>query len=150
MKYNMPYKSEAQRKYMHANLPEIAKRWDAESRKKYKISVDNKLKGSLGEMDTKTNHIKINVKAHKGDRAELASTIKHELMHVNKPKATEKEVYKATRKTKISPSEQSKLIAKLGSGKFKTGELISDMNTIKRKVNNSQPTKRDIAIIGMA
>lgn len=26
----MPYKSNAQRKYMHANLPEIAKRWDKE------------------------------------------------------------------------------------------------------------------------
>lgn len=26
----MPYKSEAQRKYMHAKHPEIAKRWDAE------------------------------------------------------------------------------------------------------------------------
>ncbi len=26
----MPYKSDAQRKYMHAVHPEIAKRWDAE------------------------------------------------------------------------------------------------------------------------
>lgn len=123
--------------------------------KKYKISIDNKLKGSLGEMNPKTNNIKINVQAHKKDgkldKAELASTIKHELMHVNKPKATEKEVYKATRKTKISPSEQSKLLAKLGSRQgFKTGELISEMNEIKRKTNNSQPSKRDIAIAGMA
>jgi hypothetical protein len=28
----MPFKSEKQRRYMHANLPEIAKRWE----KKYK------------------------------------------------------------------------------------------------------------------
>ena len=26
----MPYKSKAQRGYMHANLPEIAERWDRE------------------------------------------------------------------------------------------------------------------------
>lgn len=26
----MPYKSEAQRRYLHANHPEIAKRWDKE------------------------------------------------------------------------------------------------------------------------
>jgi len=26
----MPYKSEAQRRYLHANHPEIAKQWDAE------------------------------------------------------------------------------------------------------------------------
>ena len=26
----MPYKSDAQRKFMHAKHPEIAKRWDAE------------------------------------------------------------------------------------------------------------------------
>jgi len=32
----MPYKSDKQRKYMHAVHPEIAKRWDAEIRKKNK------------------------------------------------------------------------------------------------------------------
>ena len=26
----MPFQSEKQRRYMHANLPEIAKRWEAE------------------------------------------------------------------------------------------------------------------------
>jgi hypothetical protein len=26
----MPYRSEKQRRYMHAKLPKIAKRWDAE------------------------------------------------------------------------------------------------------------------------
>ena len=28
----MPYQSEAQRRYMHAKLPEIAARWDKEMR----------------------------------------------------------------------------------------------------------------------
>lgn len=32
----MPYKSDAQRKFMHAKHPEIAKKWDAESRSKKK------------------------------------------------------------------------------------------------------------------
>ena len=27
----MPFKSEAQRKYMYANLPEIAKKWESET-----------------------------------------------------------------------------------------------------------------------
>lgn len=32
----MPYKSDAQRGYMHANHPEIAARWDKEARRKKK------------------------------------------------------------------------------------------------------------------
>lgn len=32
----MPYKSDKQRRFMHAEHPEIAKRWDAEIRKKKK------------------------------------------------------------------------------------------------------------------
>jgi hypothetical protein len=30
----MPYKSEAQRKYMHAKMPKLAKKWDKEMKKK--------------------------------------------------------------------------------------------------------------------
>lgn len=30
----MPYKSDKQRKFMHAEHPEIAKRWDAEIRRR--------------------------------------------------------------------------------------------------------------------
>ncbi len=33
----MPYKSEKQSRYMHANLPEIAARWDAEKPHKSKV-----------------------------------------------------------------------------------------------------------------
>ncbi len=124
---------------------------------KKKISINNKLKGALGQMDTKTNKIQINVKKHKKngklDKAELASTIKHELMHVKHPKMTEKEVYKRTAKTKIPLKEQSKLIAKLKHApkmsnqkmgaikrkldikrgeEVKTGDMIARMNEKKR------------------
>ena len=85
---------------------------------KNKVVVNNKLKGSLGETDMKTKRIEINVKKHKGDKAELASTIKHELTHVKHPKMTEREVYKKTAKTKIDPEEQRRLLAKLRMGKI--------------------------------
>lgn len=118
--------------------------------KKFKIGVNNKLKGALGQMDPDTNVIEINVKKHKGDRAELASTIKHEMMHVQHPKMTEKEVYKKTAKTKISPMEQNKLISKLrnkklnysggalkrkfkmGRAETKPGDFINKMNEKRR------------------
>lgn len=156
----MPYASQKQNAWMHINKPDIAARWDKEmkSKKKYKISVNNKLKGALGQMDPKTNEIQINVKKHKGDKAELASTIKHELMHVKKPKATEKEVYKATRKTKIPPAEQSKLISKLRHKRlnYKLGAVkrklkfkgdINPGDLIKR--NNELNPKTRTAIMGM-
>lgn len=172
----MPYVSTSQRRFMHAKHPDIAKRWDKEyphkgnlpeHKKKYKISINNKLKGTFGEMNPDTNEIQINVKKHvkrgKLDRPELASTIAHELMHVHKPKATEKEVYKATAKTKIPPKEQSKLIAKLkhvsntkvGVMKAKhkldgkPGDLISQVNESKINNNLNQPSKLSVAIRGM-
>ncbi len=140
----MPYKSQAQRAYMHANHPKIAKRWDKEfpnqgklpehtKKKKPKIQVNNKLKGALGASEFKgkkpTGKIEINVKKHKGDKKELASTVKHELMHVKHPKMTEKEVYKRTRKTKIGPKEQSQLLAKIRHKK-----LDHAMNGFKKKL----------------
>ncbi len=33
----MPYKSEAQRKYFYSQLPELAKKWEAETPKKKKL-----------------------------------------------------------------------------------------------------------------
>ena len=105
------------------------------SRKKVKIIINNRLKGSLGASEfvgkgrptdmKATGRIHINIKAHKGDKANLASTIKHELMHVKHPKMTEKEVYKRTAKTKISEKEQSKLLQHLRNKKlnYKTGAL---------------------------
>jgi len=133
---------------------------------KPKLSINNKLKGALGSSEYKgkkpTGRIQINVKKHKGDLRELASTIKHEIMHVKKPKATEKEVYKATAKMKINPAEQSKLLSKLrhktlnykagaikrkfkmGKNKVGTGGLIEKANEIK----NMNPVKRT-AFMGM-
>jgi hypothetical protein len=44
----MPYRSEKQRRYMHAKHPDIAKRWDTEAKKKGTPSVQPKKKGSGG------------------------------------------------------------------------------------------------------
>lgn len=144
------------------------------TKKKLKIVKNNKLKGALGAATFKkgnipTGKIEINVKKHKGDLKELASTIKHEMLHVKHPKMTEKEVYKKSKKTAISPMEQSKLLAKLkmkslnykggaikrkfkmGNGKTKTGAFITKMNESKRSnINSNKPiSKKRVAIMGL-
>lgn len=152
----MPFRSQAQRRYMYANHPKIAARWTREYPgqilpKRVKLKVNNKMKKGLGRMDTRTGQIEINVKAHRGDKRELASTIKHELMHVKHPKMTEKEIYKRTAKTKIDPREQAQLLSKLRDkkinyragaakrtlkyktrGSFEPGSLISKANELER------------------
>ena len=135
--------------------------------KKAKIVVNNKMKDTLGSTSFDNNNkptgkIEINVKGHKGDKKELASTIKHELMHVKHPKMTEKEVYKRTAKTKIPPKEQKKLISRLSSAsdrrvdsmkrKYKLdgkpGDMISKVN--ESKINsNKQVSKQRTAIMGL-
>jgi hypothetical protein len=40
----MPFKSEKQRRYLHANHPEIAKKWEKESRSKKKTTKKKKAK----------------------------------------------------------------------------------------------------------
>lgn len=100
-------------------------------KKRLKIGVDNKLKGSFGETiieKGKPTVININVKKHKGDKAELADTIKHELMHAKHPKMHEKTVYKKVPKV-ISQSEQNKLISLLRMKK-----LNNKMGAVKRKL----------------
>lgn len=99
------------------------------------VTVNKKRKkGFFGETISDKNtglpqKIKINIKDHykkgKLDKSELASTVKHELMHVKHPKMTEKQVYKKTAKTKIPLHEQSKLLAKLRRKKlnYKVGSL---------------------------
>ncbi len=132
--------------------------------------IKKKLKGALGETDfdhkNKPIRVKIDVKRHKGDRAELASTIKHELMHVKHPKMTEKEVYKRTAKTKIPMAEQSTLISKLrdkkinqkvGSlkrkfkmkGEVEPGAFISKMNEKKVITSNTLTPKTRTSIMGL-
>ncbi len=134
---------------------------------KAKIIVNNKMKGTFGAASFKDNgkptgKIEINVKKHKGDKAELASTIKHELMHVKHPKMTEKEVYKRTAKTKIPPKEQKKLLSRLTHASHqkvesmkrkykmdgKPGDMISKVNESKIN-NNSTISKKKISIMGM-
>ncbi len=94
-------------------------------KRRLKIVINNKLRGDYGAMDPKTNKIEVNVKAHKRDKAELASTVKHEMLHVAHPKMTEKQVYKRSAKTKISSEEQQKLLKKLRHKKihYKQGAL---------------------------
>jgi hypothetical protein len=109
----MPYRSLAQERYFHANKSQLEKQgvnvseWDKSSKgmklpkrvkkhKKLKIKVDNKLK-AYGEEDDKNGQIKINIKKHKGNKSELADTIRHELIHLHHPKMHEKTVYKKTK-----------------------------------------------------
>lgn len=130
------------------------------------------MRGALGmsffdKNNKPSGKIHINVKKHKGDKAELASTIKHELMHVKHPNATEKEVYKATAKTKIPPAEQNKLIAKLrmknlnqksgaikrsmgmGKAKMNPGDMIAKANEMKSNIKSkSTISKQRLAIMG--
>ena len=170
----MPYVSRAQQRFFHSPgakragiSKQTVKEWDTASRgkklkKRTPVVIDNKLKGSFGEthmVGGKPVAVKINVKKHKGNKAELADTIKHELMHVKHPKMTEKAVYKKVRQEKMSPAEQNKLISKLrtkkmnykegavkrkmklGAVKTAPGELIS-------KAKSMTPTKRT-AFMGM-
>lgn len=169
----MPYRSLQQERFFHSAgakragiSPSTVKEFDqaskglklprrAKKKKKAKIVVDNKMKGSYGEEDPNTGKIRINVKAHKGDKAELASTVKHELLHAKHPKMTEKEVYKRTAKTKIPYAEQQKLLAKLRNkkinykmgaakrrfkikGKTRVGDLITNMNAQKTARNKDK------------
>lgn len=91
---------------------------------------------SLGRMDTETNVIEVNKKAHKGDMKELASTVLHETLHVKHPKMTEKEVYKASAKTKIDPDERRALLARLRGARItKTANALRK----KYKVEGSEP-----------
>lgn len=110
--------------------------------------VKNKLKGALGvthfEKDKgklKATKVHINVKAHKGDRKELASTIKHEMLHVKNPNMTEKEVYKRSKKTRIGLTEQERLIRMLKKP-FETGSMIAEMNRRNALARNKSEIKK--------
>lgn len=175
----MPFRSQAQRRFMYAKHPNIAKRWTKEypdqgrlpqkvkaKTKRVPIIVDKKRKTpNFGETfyDKKNKPTKVNIylKTHfkkgKLDKAELASTIKHELMHVAHPTMTEKKIYKATAKTKIPEKEQDKLIAKLPKRKinYKVGAL---KRKFKMKASegkepgsfiNQANLKKRVAIMGL-
>ena len=132
------------------------------------------MKGALGAYTYSgkkpTGKIEINLKAHKGDKRELASTIKHETLHVKHPKMTEKDVYKKSKKTAIGPVEQAKLLSKLrmkktnykagalkrkfkmGKVDTKPGDFISKVNESKSAglINDKQPLSlKQVAIRGL-
>ncbi len=134
----MPFVSQAQRKFLFAKHPRVAKEFASKtpkgaklpehvmkkSKKKSRMKVDNHLKGSYGETTISKNKtvIKINVKKHKGNKAELADTIKHELLHAKHPKMHEKTVRKLTA-APMSKGEQARLLLK-----FREGKLRKKMN----------------------
>lgn len=95
-------------------------------KKKIKIKINNKMR-AYGSYDEKTRTLEVNKKKHKGDKKELADTVKHELLHVKHPKMTEKMTYKKTKAAvkKMSVAEQDALVAKLRHKKlnYKTGAI---------------------------
>lgn len=148
-----------------AGLKKEASRQSKELKKikKMKLTVNNKMKGKFGQMDPNTNKIEINLKEHKKngkiDKAELASTIKHEMLHVKHPKMTEKEVYKKSLKSKISKPEETKLIKKLNMKKstnYKVGSLKRKFKINKSDkiepgtfINKANESKKNLAIKGL-
>lgn len=170
----MPFKSRKQEQWAFATKQPFAKKWAGMTNQKSLPIKAKKLKGkALGETTFKGGKpvgIEVDVKKHKSDKRELASTIKHELLHVKHPKMTEKDVYKKSQKAKISPMEQSKLISKLrmkklnykggaikrkfkmGNVNARPGEMIAKMNESKQSKitsNKSQLSKRNLAIRGL-
>ena len=65
----MPFKSEKQRKYMHANHPEIAKRWEKEYKEGGRVKVNEggyigpSIRGEYGGVNLSNPH---NKKYYKG------------------------------------------------------------------------------------
>lgn len=134
---------------------------------KPKVIVNNKIKG-FGQMNTKTNLIEVNKKKHKGDKAQLADTIKHELMHVKHPQMKEKQIQK---KADIhSYAEQQRMVAKLrnkksnykggaikrklkikAGEKTEPGQFIRMANETKRETSNSPKSisKEKLSIMGL-
>lgn len=131
---------------------------------KLKYKVDNKIK-AYGDYDEKTGIAKINVKKHKGDKKQLADTIRHEKYHHDHPKAKERSVNKNTGTLEnMTKQEQDRLLAKLRmrkinythgavkrklhmKGEAKPGDLITKMNEQRSITNNNQQTSKTILAI---
>lgn len=96
-------------------------------KKKTKLVINNHIK-SYGQVDMDSHKVEVNVKKHKGDKKQLADTIKHELLHIKHPAMKEKDVYKKT--GTISRKEQDALLAKL-----RTKKLNYKSGAIKRKLH---------------
>lgn len=133
----MPLRSQAQAAFLRAHHPgifrEFANATPKGTKLPYKVKskrkpgdllkaarkgkrvVDNKMRG-FGDFNEGTGKIRVNKKMNrtKGNPGELINTIVHEEMHRQKPKMTEKQVYKATKRKvkKLTPKAKKKLYAR--------------------------------------
>lgn len=133
-------------------------------KRKKKIVVDNHIK-AYGEEEG--GNIKINLRKHKGDKAEIADTLVHEEYHVKHPKATEKVTYKKTAQTmdNMSYGDKVKLVSKLRAKqnnykkgaikrkfgidrheKLEPGALIQRMNEQKVVRKTNQPNSSNFKL----
>lgn len=120
--------------------------------------IKKRIKGALGmtyfNSKNKATRIEIDIKKHKGDKKELAATVKHELMHAANPNMLEKTVTTRSVKSKLQPGEEAKMLAKLGmKPDFKPGDMITKMNEQKKEpkfITTNQPlSEKQIAIRGL-
>lgn len=97
--------------------------------RKYKLSIDNGMRGIFGETDDAKRTIKINKKLHavksgghliknKNGTEKLIGTITHELMHAQHPNMHERTVRKLSKKRlkTMSPKRKAKLYATVNRG----------------------------------
>lgn len=97
--------------------------------RKWKMKVDNSMKGVFGETDTATGVIKINKNLHKqksgghldknpNGTEKLLGTIVHELTHARHPRMHEKNVRKAEKRLvkKMSTRQKRRAYAMLDKG----------------------------------
>lgn len=169
----MPFRSKAQERFLFARHPSIAKEFAnatpkgarlperIKKKKKPSIIVKNHLK-EFGNYNERTRRIEINVKKHKGDRAQLADTIDHELNHVKHPRASERWIRKKTHRDdmKMSYEDKNRLLAKIRmkklnyrvgviKRKYKMDPANVEPGAMIRKANESKLSRRDIAIRGL-
>jgi hypothetical protein len=169
----MPFRSQAQRRYLYATHPRVAEEFASKTPKGVKLPehvkrrkgkralmVNNHMKEYGNEDNGK---IEINVKKHRGDKAELADTIKHELIHRMHPSMKEKTVYKKTAKAmkEMSYVEKEALTKKLRMKKlnYKSGAIKRKLKITRsenvapgdmiRKSREAKLDKRGLAIRGL-
>lgn len=165
----MPFVSDAQRRWGHtaegvkalggkAKVAEWdratkGKRLPLRKKKKPTLVVNNKLKEYGNEQG---GRIEINVKKHKGNKAELADTIHHELLHKKHPKATEKVIRKKTKidMSNMSYAEKEALTKKLRHKKlnYKIGAIRRHLKIQPGNVepgNKSSMSKERLSILGL-
>lgn len=94
-------------------------------KKKWKVKVDDKMRGAFGETDYTNKVIRINRKRHKSSAPKispkadghehLGKTIFHEFLHKNHPTWTEEQVRRHEKKDwdKLSPARKKKYYNKI-------------------------------------